>query len=406
MLATVLNALMAAVVTTLVFIGMHLPARGSIVFGLEMLSAGCFFAAAAGLAAQLTPSARGANAIAGVVLGFSYVLRLGADAAGLGWARWLSPEGWGHLMQPFGGNRAWVAIVPLALAIVLAGAAFALRERRDFGAGILAERVGPPSSNRLRTPLALAWRLHRNSVIVWLLSFAALSVLLGAVAAGMPALTQGAAGAARDVFRHFGNGGPNGILDAFLWLMSLILGYVVSLLGVLAVLRLRTEETSGNAELVLSTSASRVRWVTSHVVVALVAPAVILAISGLVIGSIHGAAMHDTGRQITRVLAASLLQVPAVWTLVGVTTFAFGWFPRQSAAIGWATFAYVNLFGEVLGSGMGLYFDRANKIIPFHHLPKILSGEPFRIAPIAAMLAITLALIAGGLVGFRRRDVG
>ncbi len=42
-------------------------------------------------------------------------------------------------------------------------AAFVLAERRDLGAGLFADRVGPSrASSRLRHPLGLAWRIQRG----------------------------------------------------------------------------------------------------------------------------------------------------------------------------------------------------------------------------------------------------
>ena len=49
-------------------------------------------------------------------------------------------------------------------------------------------------------------------------------------------------------------------------------------------LRLRTEETDGRAEAVLATAVGRLRWAVSHLLVAVLGPAVALLAAGLTAG--------------------------------------------------------------------------------------------------------------------------
>ncbi len=403
MLATVINTGITAFASTLALLAMKLPAEGSIVFGLAVWSAGIVFTGIAAVTAQLSATARGANALAGGLLGASFGVRMMADGAGIGPLRWASPEGWALMMQPYGSDRAWITAVPIVVAAVLSIVAFRLLEGRDFGAGIIRPRPGAATGEGLRSPLALAWRLHRTPATSWTVGFLVLAAMLGGLARGMSTLAAGAGPQVRAMFERYGHGAA--LVDAFLWLGATMCGYVITLLAILAVLRLRAEETSGNAELVLSTPVSRSRWIGSHLTIALGSTAVILMLCGVLIGLVHGASVNDIGHQITRALAATTLQIPAVWTLAGLALVAFGWFPRQAVAIGWGAFVFLNLFGDVLGPGIGIDVAAAQRVIPFHAVPRVLTGEPFRIAPIAGLLAVTAAFVALGVAGFRRRDV-
>jgi hypothetical protein len=69
----------------------------------------------------------------------------------------------------------------------------------------------------------------------------------------------------------------------------------------------------------------------------------------------------------------------------------------------WVVFLLVNLFGESLGPILGLDYWLANQIIPFHHIPKILTGGPFQAAPLIVMVALTAVLATLGLLALRRR---
>jgi ABC-2 type transport system permease protein len=62
-----------------------------------------------------------------------------------------------------------------------------------------------------------------------------------------------------EFFRRYTASPEATMTDAYLWLIVLNLGYVSALHPLLALLRLRNEETSGRAELLLSAPVSRVR---------------------------------------------------------------------------------------------------------------------------------------------------
>ena len=107
--------------------------------------------------------------VAGAVIAVAYVLRAVGDV-GTPALTWLSPIGWYQAHAPLL-RPALVADAAAArrLAAALAGAAYALFARRDYGAGVLAARPGPGARRRpsLSTPLGLAWRLQRGAVIGW-----------------------------------------------------------------------------------------------------------------------------------------------------------------------------------------------------------------------------------------------
>jgi putative exporter of polyketide antibiotics len=52
-------------------------------------------------------------------------------------------------------------------AVALVAGGFALADRRDLGAGLIAARRGSPEGRGLGRPGRLAWRLHRATFAVW-----------------------------------------------------------------------------------------------------------------------------------------------------------------------------------------------------------------------------------------------
>ncbi|MFB4287222.1 ABC transporter permease [Nonomuraea sp. ATR24] len=385
---------LAGLVTASAMILAGAGAAGSVAFGAAIAAAGLVFAGIGALAAQVTQGARAAIGIAAAGLGAGYGLRFLADGSGLTALKWLSPQGWSHLVRPYGTDDVAVLLLSLALFAVTAALAHRLNARRDVGLGLIPERPGPASSVRLRGPLALAWRTQRGLLIGWTVGYAAAGLVLGALARSIPEVArQGAA--VEEFFRRYTASPEATMTDAYLWLIVLGLGYVAALHPLLVLLRLRDEELSGRAGLLLSTPVGRTRWACSHLVLAVLGSVVVLAAAGLTLGLTAG----EPGKA----LGGALVQAPAVWVLAGVGLLAFGLLPRAAAAISWAAFLFVNLFGEVLGPIVGIDYWVARFFVPFPNLPMIVSGGDFTVAPVLIMLAVTALLTVTGLAGLNRR---
>jgi ABC-2 type transport system permease protein len=309
----------------------------------------------------------------------------------------LSPIGWVQAIRPYGDDRLWLALVVLVISAVLAAAAVVLSARRDVGAGLVPPRPGP-AEGALGTPLALAWRLHRGLLAAWVGGFIALGVVMSYLAEGVGDIV-GDNQAMRDAFACLG--GASGLIDSYLAGISGMFGLVAGAYGIQAMLRARVEETSGRAEPVLATAAGRLRWLGSHLFFSLLGPAVVLVVVGVSMGITHGLNVRDVGGEVPRLLAGTLVQLPAVWILSAVAVLLFGVVPRFAAAA-WAALAACVLV-TLVGTAAGL--DQwVLDISPFTHLPKLPGGQ-VTAAPLILLSAIALAVVAAGLTGFRRRDV-
>lgn len=399
----------AATAGLLVAVGMvalGFPVGTTIAFGVAIAAPGAVFGALAALAAQLTPRARTATALAATGFGLAYLLRFVGDGSGVTWLRWFSATGWSHLLRPAGDPRWVVLVLPLLATVLCAGLAAMLVARRDLGAGVLPTRAGPAvAAPGLRSAFGLAWRLHRGQLLGWTAGFAMAGAATSAVAKGMPEIAGRGGPAIQEFFRRYAASPEAGLADTYLWLIMLSLGGVAALYPMLVALRLRAEETAGRAELLLSTGTGRLRWALGHLVFALGGTALVLCVGGLAAGAVHALSTSD-GAQFGRVLLGALVQIPAAWTIGAVAALAVGVLPRAAAVVSWTVWLLSNLVGEQLGPVLGLNYWLANQIVPFHHIPKVLSGGEFSAAPLLALTAITLALAGSGLLGLRRRDLG
>lgn len=382
--------------------GNDMPGTGSLAFGLELAASGWVFAGIAAVTAQLTANASSARGIAITVLGVAFVLRVVGDISGmtdgpLAWLTGLSPFGWVQAIRPYGDDRFWLVLVVLAATVVLTAVAVVLSGRRDVGAGLLPPRPGP-ARGALRSPIGLAWRLHRGLMAGWVGGFIALGVVLGYLAEGVGDLV-GNNQAMKDVFARLG--GASGLINAYLAGMTGFFGLIAGAYAVQAMLRARAEETAGHAEPVLATATSRLRWMGSHLLFSLLGPAAVLVAAGLAMGITHGLNVRDVGGVLPELLAGMVVQLPAVWILSAVTVLVFGLAPRL-VVVAWVALAACLLI-SLVGQGLGLS-QWVLDISPFTHLPKLPGGHVTAV-PIVLLTVIAVAGTVVGLTGFRRRDV-
>lgn len=374
------------------------PAAGSLAFGLALAGSGLVFSAVAAVAAQLSTGARTARGIAFGALGLAFALRAVGDASS-GVLSWFSPLGWSLQVRPYAGERWWVLLLHLTTTIVLTAAAYLLLSRRDVGGGLIADRPGAPAASpTLSGAFGLAWRLQRATLLAWTIGLCLYGLLTGSVVHGIGD-ELGDNAAIRDIVNRLGGSGA--IEYSFITIAFSFLAVAAAALAISSALRLHQEEAAQRAETLLSGAVGRTRWAASHIVFALVGPAVAMLAAGVVTGLTYGIASADVGGKLRVVVAVAALQLPAIWVLTAVTVALFGLLPRFTP-VAWGVlvgFVAVYLLGSIAGV--------SNWVIdlqPFTHAQRV-PGEAFRAAPVIWLLLIDVVLLALGLLGFRRRDL-
>ncbi|HEY1617122.1 MAG TPA: ABC transporter permease [Streptosporangiaceae bacterium] len=404
-LAVAAAASAALVVLTVVVLALFgLPFAGCVVFALAAGGCGLVFAALAAVAAQVAGTARGARGLAITVLAAAFLLRGIADSAGPAgpaWLCWLSPIGWAELTRPFAAARWLVLLLPAAATVGLVAAAYWLASRRDQGAGLIAPRPGPPVAGALlHGPLGLAWRLHRGALAAWAAGLLVEGLAVGAAAQGVGSLLSSSS-VLRQAFQRIG--GQQALTSAYLAGIMSLAGLAVAGYAVSAVLRLHAEEAEQRADPVLVAPVGRVRWAASHLLVAAVGTALLLAVSGVATGLGYGLRAGDPGTQVVRMLGSGVALIPAVLAVAAVAALLAGIEPRAAVGGGWAALALIavlTLFGRVIQASHWVL-----DISPFSQVPRLPGGD-VRAVPLAWVCGAALALAAAGLAGLRRRDIG
>lgn len=380
------------------------PASGAVATGLGIALVGFVFVGVGAVAAQLTESARSARGLTMSLLGAAYLVRAVADGSStdspLRALNWISPLEWAALARPYAAERWWVLALPLALGLVLVGLAFVLEDRRDHGAGLHPTRPGPATAApSLASARGLAMRLQRSTLIGWAVGIVVFGLTMGSLSDAFGTMLTDTPELA-EMFRRMG-GGAQVLRDAFYTAMLGILVAVLAMLGVSLLGRLRREEEVGHAEALLATAISRREFALSHLVPALVAPAVLAPVAGGAL-AVPDALRGGGVDVIVQTAGAGLALVPGVWLVVGVAMLLHGWAPRRVglgwALVGWSLF--VVWIGEILNLPSWLL-----KLTPFATLPRM-PAEPMAWTPVLLETALAVVLVIVGVVGYRRRDIG
>lgn len=369
-------------------------ASGAVAFAATTTAAGIVFAAVALVAAQIASFGRTAISLAVGALALAYLVRAWGDASDYHWATWASPLGWTEKINAFASARWWTLLLPLTATVVLCGAAVVLAVRRDFGRGLIAAHHGPSDAGpHLAGAFGLAWRLHRGRLIGWTLGLAAYGVLIGSVARSIASVISNSA-----IGKAFLGTGHDFVALYIAEIVSLM-GIIGGVYGVQALLTARAEEVDGRVELLLSTPLTRIRWMSSHLLFALGGSALIVVVGA--VGAAVTANLDGASVSIAQTLAGALVQIPAVWTIVGITALIFGTVPRF-AVLGWSIIAatfIISFFGPLLKLPRSIL-----DLSAYEHVPR-LPGGSVDVVPLVGVSIVAIVLLVVAVVAFRRRSI-
>ena len=368
-------------------------------FALALVASAVMFLAVGALAGQFAATRRAAAAYAAAALGVSYALRLIADSgAGLEWLRWLSPLGWVEELRPLTGSRPF-ALVPMAvLTGALAVATVVLAAHRDLAAATLPDRTSArPRTRLLGSPLGLAVRLVRPTVVAWAVAVAALGLLFGVVAKSAEQAITSSPTIAHTFTKL---GAPGAGATAYLGVTFLMVALLVALIGVGQLSVLRAEEAQGRLEHLLVRPVSRADWLAGRLAVAVAA----LLASGLLAGLCAwlGAASQHTGVRFGSLIGAGLNVAPPALCILGIGVLVLGIRPRAATSVAYGLLAW-SLLVEVLSGTVSVSHWLLDTSV-FHEMSAAPAVAPdwTSAAALTAMGAIAAAI--GGLA-LARRDL-
>ena len=403
-LTAAMNLLVAGLMTAVVLLSPMDPTPDlapTLLFTASIAAVGLAFAGVATTTAQLSPYSRTCTSIAGIILALAFIIRgLGdmsrVQGGGLAWLSWLSPIGWAQQAAPYTLNRWWPLILLLVFTVLSTALGFILRSRRDLGAGVFADRLGSDRAPVwLGTPLALAYRLQRGTLIGWSVAFVIAGLVFGAFTQTIADTAEAMPAEILAVL-----GGSTALTEGYLGFMGIYFAVLLTVYGILAVQALRGAETGRHTESVLATAVGRVGWVLAWVAVAALGALWLSVLSGVAEGL---GAVLVTGEW--SLLGPTVLghgvQFAPVWLFIGLSVTLYGLAPRVLGLV-WVLFivgSVLSLFGRMLQ----LDQSRLN-FSPFEHVGQHPATEVgWTGVAVLTVAGVVLALL--GAVAFRRRDL-
>jgi ABC-2 type transport system permease protein len=396
--AAVANAVVTALVAV-VLVGGGLAVADSLALALGVGLTGLVFAAVAAVTSQLTEHARTASGSAMAVLGAALLVRALGDVRQPGGSAlsWLSPLAWPQQTRPYVDLRWTPLLLSVALALAAALAAYALSGRRDLGAGILPARAGRPEAPRsLSSPLGLALRQQRRSVLGWAVALFVMALATGSMTDAVTDVISELPPEVAALLTAAGQDPARGFYATNLLLLALAVGGFAAA----SVLRLRAEERTGHAETLLAAPVSRWRWLAGTLLVSAGGSAVLLAVSGLGMG-LGARVTTGDGGDLVPLVAASLSYLPAVLVVAGLTALLYAARP-DAASLAWVLVGYavfVGMFAPLLQLP-----ERVSALSPFGHTP-LLPQADAELVPLAVLAAVAAGLVALAAAAFGSRDV-
>jgi ABC-2 type transport system permease protein len=374
-----------------------LPVPGSALVGAAIAGLGCTVAAATAVAAQVFENPRSVYGAISALVASAYVLRAIGDV-GNDAVAWISPIGWGQRTYPYVDDRWWPLLLFAAASALLVAVAFMLSRRRDLGAGLFGYRTGRATASRLlASPVGLVWRQQRATVSSWCVGAFVLGAAYGSFADSIEQFL-----ADNPEIAGYLTGNAHDAVDSYLSLTLSITALLAAAAGVSGVLRARSEENSGRAEMILAAPVGRVRWLSGYLAVAMTGSALVLMAGGFGDGLAYGMTIGDP-LQSVRLAASALGYVPAVWVIVAVTAVAVGWAPRHAVAVSWLFYTYVVvalIFAEAFELP-GWFAD----LSPLHYTA-LVPLEDFDPTASLVLLAVVAGATGIAWTGCRRRDLG
>jgi ABC-2 type transport system permease protein len=369
----------------------------SLYFSVAQVATALMFLAVGALTSQLAATRREAMTLGGWFLGYSYVVRMVADAGvGLHGLIWASPLGWVEQMQPLTSPNP-IALVPIvgftagtsALALHLSG-------RRDVGGSMLRDRThARPRLWLLSGQLSLSVRLLRPVVVGWLVALAATGLVLGLIAKQAGGTVSGSA---EQVFARLG--APGTSAQSFLGVSFLIVAILVGFMAAGQTTAARTEEAEGRAENIVIQPVSRTAWLGGRVAIAVV----VLVLGGVVAGLCTwvGVVLEGGGVSFTTLVEAGINVVPAAICLLGIGLLAIGAWPRKTSYVVYGYLGWSLLIELVGGFGSGSRWLLDTSL--YHQMAAAPAVDPnWAVNGVMIGIGATAALI--GIASFRRRDL-
>jgi len=393
--------LLNLVISGLIFIGLlainigGTSTLGAFVYSFALGTVGFCFAALSLLVVQLFSTSRGVLTTSFALFGVFYILRAWGDMQDSA-ASLISPLGLGLKVTAFYDNNLWPLAALFGAALIIAAVANEVCIRRDLGEGVIPARPGRKTASPfLKSPFGLAWRLCRQTVLIWALVALVAGAVYGSIVGELDSFLEN-----NEMIKQMVEGpdGSNSLIDSYIAMLFMIMAMLGAVPVINSAMKVYAEEKHQRMEQVYATATPRIGMYAGFIYIALLQSVLFMLLTAL---GFYAAGASTGLLDLMVLLKAALVYLPALWVMLGLTVALVGILPRLSAAV-WVVIAYSFVtvyFGRVLTVP-----DWVVNISPFGTVPQIPVAD-FNAVPLILLTAIAVVLLVAGLVAYRQRDI-
>lgn len=366
--------------------------QGALSLGAVTACCGLFFGLAGLLAGELADSPGLARLLGFITLAAAFGIRAIANVQDISALRWVSPLAWIDAEAPYTRDRWWAVVIFGAVCAVMGALVWRAGHNREYAAAPLHARASSDDRLKVRSVVALTWRLERGRWLAWTVIVSAVAALFGGMSGSLIDLLtsdESTAKLMRDLT------GENQLDAVFFSFAGVMIGLVVGCYAVLTVLADATAEADGTLDNLLAAGARRRSPLLAQVVVAVVGSLAMLLIAGG-LGSLVALTQLSGGAG--RCFAYIAGQWPAELALVGITALVIG-IRRRWGPVAWVPVAgsgVLVLMGSVLHAPHWLATTAV-----FSHVPDYADGS----APSVGVVALVACFVVAAGVGTWWRGV-
>ncbi|CDQ18173.1 ABC-2 type transport system permease protein [Halobacillus karajensis] len=370
--------------------------EGSLLYGAGLGGTGLVFAGVTAIFAQLSESSRGTIGLSVAILLFTYLFRAVTDISNEALS-WLSPLGWVTKTEAYSANNWSPVLLMIGISLLLFIFANYLHSIRDLERGFLPSKPGKKHASRfLLSPLGLAFRLQRTGMFCWALGIFVVGASYGSVLGDMESFFEG-----NEMMQQMLQPTADvSLTEQFIPMLIIIIAIISAVPTIMAMTKLRGEENKDRIEHLLGRAVSRPRLLGGYLLLSLIVGFVMLSLSALGLWGASATVMED-GFELWTIYEAVLAYYPALFTMIGLTVFLIGLFPKLTAMI-WVYLVY-SFFVLYLG-GLMQFPEWIGNLSPFGHIPQA-PLEDITFLPLFLLNAVSVVLIILGFIGFRKRDL-
>lgn len=373
----------------------------SLFYGLATASGAAMFMAVGAFISQLMPIRSRAAAISGAVFGVAFLIRaIGDVVSSVHWLVYLSPFGWIESLHPLiASNVAWMIPI-VGFTLVVSGLAVYLAGKRDLGSSVYADKDSAhPHTRLLNSPLGLALRLVRPSIISWTAGTVLFAGMLGTVAktAGENLVSTAAYQKLQTNLIHQAQVAG---AEAYIGIAFFTMSTLLMIFTTIAVGNIREEEAEGYLDNLLVRRVGRLQWLWGRVAIIAVAVIAIGLLGGLAAWA--GGVTQHAGLGFGKMLLAGLNCAAPALLLLGFGVLGMSLLPRYTTAIMYGLIAWAFLL-EMTGSLVNMSHWLLDTSL-MHHLA-LAPAVPINWTTLLGFCVLGLVFALVGAWRFNRRDL-